>query len=65
MASRALHQIPPTKPRSPHLNGKVERGHKTDLQEFYATEDFSASNLQDRLDTVEALLQLELISKSW
>lgn len=26
----------PVKPRSPHLNGKVERSQKTDLQEFYA-----------------------------
>ena len=40
----------PIKPRSPHLNGKVERGHKTDLQEFYATADLSAPDLQDRLD---------------
>ena len=40
----------PIKPRSPHLNGKVERGHKTDLQEFYATADLSAPNLQERLD---------------
>lgn len=31
----------PIKPRSPHLNGKVERGHKTDLQEFYNTVDYS------------------------
>jgi transposase InsO family protein len=27
----------PIKPRSPHLNGKVERSQKTDLEEFYAT----------------------------
>ena len=40
----------PIKPRSPHLNGKVERGHKTDLQEFYATADLTDPNLQDRLD---------------
>lgn len=26
----------PIKPRSPHLNGKVERSQKTDLEEFYA-----------------------------
>lgn len=26
----------PVKPRSPHLNGKVERSQKTDLEEFYA-----------------------------
>jgi transposase InsO family protein len=29
----------PNKPRSPHLNGKVERAQKTDLVEFYATVD--------------------------
>ena len=31
----------PVKPRSPHLNGKVERSQKTDLEEFYATADLS------------------------
>ncbi|WP_419778810.1 IS481 family transposase [Maridesulfovibrio sp.] len=40
----------PIKPYSPHLNGKVERGHKTDLQEFYATADLSAPDLHDKLD---------------
>lgn len=40
----------PIKPRSPHLNGKVERSHKTDLLEFYAAEDLSAQGLADRLD---------------
>lgn len=40
----------PIKPRSPHLNGKVERGHKTDLQEFYATADLTDVNLHHRLD---------------
>lgn len=39
----------PIKPASPHLNGKVERSHKTDLQEFYATADLKDPNLQDRL----------------
>jgi|SRR5579871_2314637 len=28
----------PNKPRSPHLNGKVERSQKTDLEEFYTTQ---------------------------
>jgi transposase InsO family protein len=32
----------PVKPASPHLNGKVERSQKTDLEEFYAT-----ANLED------------------
>ena len=31
----------PNKPASPHLNGKVERSQKTDLEEFYATADLS------------------------
>jgi len=31
----------PNKPGSPHLNGKVERSQKTDLEEFYATADLS------------------------
>lgn len=31
----------PVKPKSPHLNGKVERSQKTDLEEFYATADLS------------------------
>ncbi len=29
------------KPRSPHLNGKVERSHKTDAQEFYQLIDYT------------------------
>jgi transposase InsO family protein len=39
----------PIRPRSPHLNGKVERGHKTDLQEFYATVDLKDPELELRL----------------
>jgi len=31
----------PVKPASPHLNGKVERSQKTDLEEFYPTTDLS------------------------
>jgi transposase InsO family protein len=31
----------PIKPRSPHLNGKVERSQKTDWEEFYSTVDFA------------------------
>lgn len=31
----------PIKPRSPHLNGKIERSQQTDLREFYATADLS------------------------
>ena len=39
----------PIKPRSPHLNGKVERSHKTDLEEFYPTVDLNDPALADRL----------------
>jgi transposase InsO family protein len=39
----------PVKPASPHLNGKVERSQRTDLDEFYATVDLNAPDLDDRL----------------
>ena len=39
----------PIKPRSPHLNGKVERSQKTDLEEFYPTVDLKDRNLPERL----------------
>ena len=39
----------PTKPRSPHLNGKVERSQKTDRQEFYSTISLDDSDLSERL----------------
>jgi transposase InsO family protein len=35
----------PTKPRSPHLNGKVERSQRTDLEEFYSQVDLKARDL--------------------
>ena len=40
----------PTPPRSPHLNGKVERSQQTDLIEFWATVDFASSGLADELE---------------
>ena len=39
----------PNKPGCPHLNGKVERSGKTDLEEFYSTVDLNADNLEDLL----------------
>ncbi|MCW2242538.1 transposase InsO family protein [Azospirillum canadense] len=39
----------PTKPRSPHLNGKVERTQRADLEEFWTTVDPRAPDLQERL----------------
>jgi transposase InsO family protein len=40
----------PIKPRSPHLNGKVERTQRTDLEEFWATVDPKSPDLRQRLD---------------
>lgn len=39
----------PIKPASPHLNGKVERSQRTDIEEFYPTVDLKALELPDRL----------------
>ena len=39
----------PIRPRTPHLNGKVERAQQTDKIEFWATADKTAADLQDRL----------------
>lgn len=46
----ALHiKFRPTKPRSPHLNGKVERTQRTDLEEFYSLVDLKAADLPVQL----------------
>jgi transposase InsO family protein len=39
----------PIKPRSPHLNGKVERSQRTDLEEFWATTDPKDPEIELRL----------------
>lgn len=39
----------PVRPRSPHLNGKVKRAQRTDLEEFYANIDLQDPHLRDRL----------------
>ncbi|OJV92939.1 MAG: hypothetical protein BGO39_03205 [Chloroflexi bacterium 54-19] len=39
----------PNKPASPHLNGKVERSQKTDLEEFWARVDLKDPKLQEKL----------------
>ena len=39
----------PIKPRSPYLNGKVQRTQRTDLEEFYALEDICDPNLSEKL----------------
>jgi transposase InsO family protein len=40
----------PVRPASPHLNGKVERAQKTDLDEFYSTVNLDAPDLEEQLD---------------
>lgn len=39
----------PNKPRSPHLNGKVERVQRTDLEEFYAIQKLDSPDLKQEL----------------
>jgi transposase InsO family protein len=39
----------PIKPRSPHLNGKVERSQRADLEEFWPTIDLRSPDLAERL----------------
>jgi len=39
----------PVKPRSPHLNGKVERAQKTALDELYATINVKEADLEEEL----------------
>jgi transposase InsO family protein len=40
----------PIKPRSPHLNGKVERSQRTDMQEFYSTVSLDNPDLDAKLE---------------
>jgi Integrase core domain len=40
----------PVRPASPHLNGKVERSQRTDLDEFYRTADLKSHDLSQRLE---------------
>ena len=39
----------PIPPRSPHLNGKVERAQRTILEEFWATTDLKAADVDEQL----------------
>lgn len=39
----------PIKPRSPHLNGKVERSQRADLEEFWPTVDPRSPDIRERL----------------
>ena len=40
----------PNKPASPHLNGKVERWQKADLEEFWATADLASTDLEQQFE---------------
>lgn len=40
----------PIKPRSPHLNGKVERSQKTNLDDFLSAVDLKADDPQMKID---------------
>jgi hypothetical protein len=40
----------PIPPRSPHLNGKVERSQLTDLQEFWVHQDYRDPDLNSRIE---------------
>jgi transposase InsO family protein len=44
----------PIRPRSPHLNGKVERVQRTALEEFWATADLKDPNLAPQLEAWRA-----------
>jgi hypothetical protein len=48
--------LPPIPPRSPHLNGKVERAQKTLLDEFYVTAELDSPMLADDLGVVPGLV---------
>ena len=41
----------PIKPASPHLNGKVERSQRTDIEEFYSTVNLTAADLSAQLQS--------------
>jgi transposase InsO family protein len=42
-------KLRPIKPGSPHLNGKVARSQRADIEEFYSTIDIKSDNLGDLL----------------
>jgi hypothetical protein len=46
---RPLLETCPTPPRSPHLNGKIERAQRTVLEEFWAAVDSRAPDIADQL----------------
>jgi hypothetical protein len=50
LISETWYKFRPTKPRSPHLNGKVERTQRADLEEFWSRIDLKADDIQTQLD---------------
>jgi len=40
----------PVRPASPHLNGRVERSQRTDLDEFYRNANLKSPDLSQRLE---------------
>jgi transposase InsO family protein len=48
----------PNKPASPHLNGKVERSQKTDLEEFWSLVTNAANYLTNVANYLEAMLSV-------
>jgi len=46
----------PIKPRLPHLNGKVERTQRTDLDEFYSTVDINDPELPTLLSQCSSII---------
>jgi transposase InsO family protein len=54
----------PIKPASPHLNGKVEKSQKTDLDEFYSSIDIKNPNLKSLLSKWEFYYNLHRLHSS-
>lgn len=54
----------PIRPHSPHLNGKVERAQRTDLEEFYATANLQGPGLRDKLSEWQHFYNWERIHGS-
>lgn len=54
----------PIRPRSPHLNGKVERAQRTDLEEFYVNANLQDPKLRDYLSEWQHFYNWERIHGS-
>lgn len=56
----SYHACRPIKPLSPHLNGKVERTQRTDLDEFYSSIDYKDCELPSKLASWEIYYNTQL-----